>query len=692
MATERSELDVFATDLRQEVILTAEADDNEVMQPEAFTRLVLDYLTEAGEIDDAQCCYHRDRGVETSGYGIDDDDEVVNLFSTIYTADVPPTTAPGASIEVAFKRLRGLWDKTADSYHLRLEESSDAFDMAIRLNQVRTEARKVRLFVLTDGIARPAHREPDVVNGHEFSYHVWDIRRLQRCVTSGQRREPIEIDFVERFGSPVPCLDAHVTDGDYAAFLAVIPGDVLNALYSEYGPRLLELNVRSFLQARGKVNQGIRETILKQPERFLAYNNGISATASSIELIEMPGGGRGIKMIKDLQIVNGGQTTASIHHAVRKDKADVSKVMVQAKLTVVSEDDLSVIVPLISRYANSQNKVNEADFSANDPFHVRIEDLSRTIWAPPSDGTHRQTKWFYERARGQYADALGREGTTARQRAFKESHPSNQRFTKTDLAKYENTWDQLPHLVSRGAQKNFVEFTYRLQNRGKVDPDTAYYCQLIAKAVIFKRAERLVAAERFGGYRANIVAYTIAYLCHRTAHRIDLNKVWRDQDISPALAEAISDTSRHVHTAIIDAPGGANVTEWCKRPACWDRVRDLDMSLPADLEAELIAVGRSAPKPVTGIETPDADEVATIGRVAAVPAETWFAIANWAKETDNLAPWQRGLAFSLGRNANQNKQPSRKQAAQGERLKQEAERLGFNGPQPDSGSTHVDPR
>ena len=680
MTTDHADLEKFATDVRQEVILFAEAEAHERMQPEAFTSLVLDHLIEAAEVDDAQACYHRDRGIEVSGYGIDEDEEVVNLFSTIYRSDVPPSTTTATEIETSFKRLRAFWDRTADSYHLALEEASDVFEMALRLRDAHREATKVRMFVLTDGVVRPSHREAEDVDGVEYSFHVWDIRRLQRCVTSGQRREPIEIDFLERFGQAIPCLDAGATTDDYAAFLAVIPGDVLNALYAEYGPRLLELNVRSYLQARGKVNQGIRETILKDPERFLAYNNGISATASAIELVDIPGAGRGIRTIKDLQIVNGGQTTASIHHAVRRDKADVSKIRVQAKLTVVAEKDLPLIVPLISRFANSQNKVSEADFSANDPFHVRVEELSRTIWAPPVDGTHRQTKWFYERARGQYADALGREGTPARQRAFKEANPSTQRFTKTDLAKFENTWDQLPHLVSRGAQKNFVDFTERLRSRGKHEPDAAYFHHLVAKAIMFRRAERLVSAEHFGGYRANIVAYSLAYISHRTAQRVDLDQIWRGQDITPAMAKTATEVSKLVHRVITDPPGGANVTEWCKRPACWERVKTIAIDLSPEFEAELIPLGRSAGKPVTGIEAPDADEVELIQQIAQIPGDTWFAISNWAKETGNLESWQRSLAFSLGRLAKQQRPPSRRQATQGDRLKQEAERLGFRAP------------
>lgn len=680
MSTPDLELDVFAGNLRQEVMLEADLEGEEALVPEAFTRLMLEQLEEAGEIEEGHACFHRDRGVEISGYGLDEDAEILDLFTTIYRGEIPPTAVGKQDIEGAFRRLYNFWTKASDSYHHGLEDSSEVFDMTLRIHEVRTRVGKVRLFLLTDGVSRTEFRMGEDVDGVEVSYHIWDIRRLHRLVISGQRREPIAIDFVSRFGKAIPCLHAPGNGADYAAYLAIFPGDVLNEIYAQYGPRLLELNVRSFLQARGKVNQGIRKTILEEPERFLAYNNGISCTVSAIELTDLPGGGKGIRSVRGLQIVNGGQTTASLHHAVRRDKADVSHIHVQAKVTVLEEDRLNEIVPLISRYANSQNKINEADFSANDPFHVRVEELSRTIWAPATGGTQRQTKWFYERARGQYADALGREGTPARQRKFKQEHPPNQKFTKTDLAKFENTWDQLPHSVSRGAQKNFAEFTLRLSARGKVTPDAGFFQLLVAKAILFRRAERLVSAQSFGGYRANIVTYTLAYLAHHTAHRIDLERIWREQDMSQALTDAIVDVSHEVHKVLTNPPGGANITEWAKKEACWDRVRQLDIGVPATLETELISLQKSRKaKPVTGIEAPDEQERKLIEEVAAVPGETWFELSHWAKETDNLQSWQRAIAFGLGKLAKQGRNPSRKQAVQGIKILEEARRLGFRG-------------
>jgi hypothetical protein len=674
------ELSDFANNLHQQVLLEADVTGEEALLPEAFTRLMLDHLEEAGEIEEGRACYHRDRGIEVSGYGVDDDAEILDLFTTIYQGEAVPETVSKRDVETAFRRLQAFWTRASDAYHHALEDSSEVFDMALRIHDIRSRIGKVRLLLLTDGISRKEFLMGQEIADVEVSYHIWDIRRLHRLVTSGQSREPIEIDFVSRFGEAIPCLSAPGDGADYAAYLAIFPGNVLNDIYTQYGSRLLELNVRSFLQVRGKVNQGIRRTILEEPERFLAYNNGISCTVSEIELTDLPDGSRGIRSVKGLQVVNGGQTTASLHHAVRRDEADVSHIHVQAKVTVVEGNRLNEIVPLISRYANSQNRINEADFSANDPFHVRVEELSRTIWAPATGGAQRQTKWFYERARGQYADALGREGTPARRRKFKQEHPSKQKFTKTDLAKFENSWDQSPHVVSRGAQKNFAEFTLRLSSRGRVIPDAGYFQQLVSKAILFRRAERLVSAQSFGGYRANIVTYTLAYLAHHTAHRIDLDRIWREQDISDAVADAMVEVSQAVHRVLTNPPGGANITEWAKKEACWNRVRDIDVGVSPALESELISLKKSRrSKPVSGIEAPDEEERRVIAEVAAVPAETWFELSHWAKQTGNLQGWQRGIAYGVGKRVGEGRDPSRKQAIQAVKILEESRRLGFQG-------------
>ena len=674
----------FAEDLRQEVITSSEAgidsDDGEgdSFREDEFTRLMIEYLTEAGELEDGEVCYYRSRGIKVNGYSINQDLDCLNLFISIHTQNVPPVTVTKQEVETAFRRLTSFLQQALKGYHQSLEEASSVFDMVLHIHDLKKQLSQVRLYLFTDGRTTLDVKKNEIIENLVCSFHVWDIERTYRCLSSGKQRETIEIDFESKYGVAIPCLPMPASNSDYSAYMAIIPGEILYKVYAEYGSRLLERNVRSFLQAKGRVNKGIRETILKEPHRFLAYNNGISATAEAIELTDLPEGGKGIKYARDLQIVNGGQTTASIYQAVRKDKADISNIYVQAKLSVVDPERVNEIVPLISRYANNQNKVSEADFSANDPFHIKTEELSRTIWAPAVDGTQRQTRWFYERARGQYLDAKGREPTPAKKKAFTTVHPTFQKFTKTDLAKFENTWEQLPHLVSRGAQKNFIDFTVRLMKRGRFEVDETYFKRLIAKAILFRSAEKIVQAQQFGGYRANIVTYTLAYICHKTAQCIDLDTIWKQQGISSALREGITVVSRQVHQSITNPPEGRNVTEWCKKEDCWKTIQALDIELPAALFKELIQVNQATSHQVDkGIDSPDLIDLEVIAQVSEVPADTWFQLSHWAKETNNLQPWQRSLAFSLGRLAANNKSPSRKQANQGLKILQESERLGF---------------
>jgi hypothetical protein len=543
--------------------------------------------------------------------------------------------------------------------------------MCLAVEKKLPETARLRLYLLTNSITSVSSVPDSSLYGIPVSCEIWDLARFHRMATSGTLSEPIVVEFDD----PLPCLATPETDEDFSVFLTILPGTALAGLYGQYGTRLLELNVRSFLQAKGAVNRGIRDTLLTGPERFLAYNNGITATASTVDFCPLAGGGQAIRRIHDLQIVNGGQTTASIHYAHVRDKADISGVFVQMKLTVVTPEWLQEIVPEISKYSNTQNKVTLVDFSSNHPFHVELEKITRSLWAPAADGSGQETRWFYERARGQYADALARERTPARQRTFKTLHPLRQKFTKADAAKFEHSWDQLPHIVSRGAEKNFREFMIRLGERPP--PVDAAYCQrLIAKAILFRTTEKIVSAHQFGGYRANIVTYTIARLAHETGQRIDLDRIWREQRLSPALAAAIDDLCVPVHGVITRPVRVANVTEWAKRPECWSRVLDIEWRLPDQLRDELIDLSAAASRGRHAAQ-PSETDLSHIAAVTSIPAADWFAVARWAKETHNLQPWQRQIAFSIGEYVSKGWNISPKQAAQAQRLMDEAERLGF---------------
>lgn len=578
---EDSNLIEFAERLQEEVIRCTQAEDDEAggaFEQNEYTRYMAEVLVDAGELDDYVICYHKGNRSKLNGYYYNQDEDSLDLFISIYKTGIPPITVGKADVETAFRKLHSFFESSVKGYHKKLEETSPGYDAARLIFEIQKKVMRVRMFVFTDGLTTLGIKESEEINRISFSYHVWDLRRTYRCKTSGQQRETIQIDFRKQYGESIPCLPTQTCGEDFEACVAMIPGRILSKIYEQYGSRLLERNVRAFLQIRGRVNKEIRDTIVKHPERFLAYNNGISATAEYVEFDTPKGGNQwSIISVKNFQIVNGGQTTASLYYAHKRYKADLSKVFVQAKISIVKKPELvEDIVPKISRYANSQNKISDADFFANDAFHTKIESFSRTVWAPATGGTQRQTQWYYERARGQFTDEKARN----KKSTFESTFPVKQMITKTDLAKFENTWAELPHMVNRGAQKNFRVFTDSIARNPDLKIDETYFKNLISKALLFRTTEAIVKDQGFAGYRAQVVNLTVAYLVKHRREEIDLNTIWKEQKLSPALQSAIGKISKEVHKCISNPPDGQNVTEWCKKESCWNTVAQLEIVLP----------------------------------------------------------------------------------------------------------------
>jgi hypothetical protein len=679
---EADELVTYALNLQQEVIARAEAADDGALRPSTLTELLLEHLAEIGEADDSTACSIEGRGIRCSGYFLSEDGDRLDLFVTIAVMTGRPDPVSKTDIDTALRRLTTFLHQAMDAPPRGAEEALDRFEVASAIWNSRNELSHIRLFVLTDGLVRVEKLEAEPVHGIEVSHHVWDLRRFYRASSSGSGHEPVHVDFRTLQARPAPFVSASPPEAGYRCLIGMLSGPTLVELYRDHGPRLLERNVRSFLQLKGKVNQSIRRTIIDAPSMFLAFNNGLSITASGLVTEDGEDGTVRLLAADDFQIVNGGQTTGSLFRAATKDKAPLEGVFVPVKITeILPGADVNDVAARISQSANNQNKVNMADFTANHPFHRAMEELSRTIWAPPPPGLQKQTRWFYERARGQYNDALGRARTQAERKAFEVTHPRRQVFTKTDLAKFEHTWSQFPHIVSRGAQKCYLHFMDVLDQRGAFTPDEPYFQRVVARGILFRETERIVSRQKFGGYRANIVTYTLAWLSHQTAKRVDLNAIWAAQGITPTLATAIESICVAAHDHITSPPGGQNVTEWCKKEACWEAFRKVALPLPAALEGELIN-REQAERVRSGHAVEEVQTEAELKKaeaVSAVPADTWFEIAAWAKDTQSLAPWERSLAFSLGKLAKAERTPSRKQADHGARILEEARSLGFRG-------------
>ena len=515
--------------------------------------------------------------------------------------------------------------------------------------------------------------------------------RLKAVSSSTLGTEELEINFTEFVDGGLPCLRASQTE-DYESYLAVIPGDALVKIYDRYGSRLLEGNVRSFLNTSVKTNKGIQKTIRTEPDKFFVFNNGISATATCAEIIQTEEGPK-LRSVKYLQIVNGGQTTASLHVAKRKDNADLSMIQVPMKLSVVLAKDtekLDEMIQNIARYSNSQNKVSDVDFFSNHPFHRAIERHSRNIPAPRLAGATFNTYWFYERARGQYVNAQSKM-TIRDKKLFQRNHPRAQLITKTDLAKFENSWRKQPHIVSRAAQKNFLVFAeyidkYYGDNGNKFDNEI-YFKEVVAKAILFRFVEGLVSAAKKswyeGGYRAQIVTYTIAKLVSMIDELTDnfalnLNLIWAKQGVSAVLSQQLETIAKSVSAAITTPPvQNMNVGEWCKKEDCWNKVKALSIPISKNLGNELIP--KTEMKQLHESAVGDARENFVINSVLEVvtlsQAGSWQSLSDWANRFSPLVGKEADLVRLASRGG---WVPSDKQAAVLMKTLKRLEQEGFN--------------
>lgn len=679
MTETRDQLAEFARALNDEVREKASDGNPYSTEVECFAAAVLEMFSEAGVVEDPEVCVRGGRlgraNWEIAGWAFppsdDEDLSSLSILAVLHNDD-PDAGAVSAEelrrrFELACHFVAAMLDGKADE----LEPAADAAALGRIIHARRSMLKRIDVHLATDGLTQRLKAiDPVVIAGVDVTCAIWDVERLSRL--GDPKQEEIEIDVLEvNHGAGLPCLRVPEDDPHYDAYLCVVPGVLLYHAYEKYGQRLLELNVRAFLSATGKVNKGIRETIHSSPDRFFAYNNGLALTARRVEVRRRPDGHEEITRIVGLQVVNGGQTTASIHRAVKVDRAagSVSKVFVQGKLVVITteeedHDGFIELVRSISRFANKQNAVKDDDLEANQPWHVTLEKLSRTVWTPD-----RQSRWYYERSRGAYATEKMRVATTRAKRIEFEKHsPRSQLISKTYLAKCWNAWNQLPEWVSRGGQKNFKKFTDALDEQlRRPSLDEAEYKRIVGKVILYRDATKLVNGKKdaIPAYRANVVAYLIAYLSFRMPQGLDFDKIWEKQAVPPKIREALEHWAEPIYRHIVATAGTRNVTEWCKSPECWSAIRALQLSTDVDLARYGSPSGHAA----AGTGLVDVDDANDISECLRLSPEEWENLLAWAMRAD-LHWGARGVVSTLRSYAlaNWERRPSPKQARSAARV------------------------
>ena len=589
------------------------------------------------------------------GYAFDEFDNTMNLIIADFDGNDLERRLTGTSANKNFGLLLKFLDAalTTDLYQ-EIEMSTPCADLVDLLRYNKKNIRKYRLIIFTDADMSAAIKNIEIedYNGIPVEGQIWDIDRLFRVCCSEQGRQIIEIDFKEYCGEGIPCIEASSASTEqYSSYLGVIPGTVLADIYDKFGSKLLEGNVRSFLSTKVAVNKKIRGTILNNPEMFFAFNNGISATAMDVQ-IEDSDNGRFITFVRDFQIINGGQTTASISNARYKDKADLSSIFVQMKLTSIDEttpEESDELIINISRSSNSQNKVSDADFFASHPFHRRMEQISRHMFAPASDGAQYETKWFYERARGQYLQEQMRL-TPAKKRQFELQNPKNKVIKKTDLAKVQNTWRGFPQVVSKGAQTNFNAFAEYIDEQWNLNDEQfneRYFQTTAALILMFQYLEKNITKQPWyeGGYRANIIYYTLAQF-RRLLHNqypgqdLDLMLIWNRQSVPEQVGEILIALAELVLLKITDPSRKVvNVTQWCKKNDCWDEVKKISLDIPAGIESCLITIDeQKAAQKSAKKEQKVVNEIQVQTTVVNYPVDMWKRLSEFVVRNHMVTP------------------------------------------------------
>lgn len=594
----REYIDNFIADVQ------TDADSLNISLEEAFLTNIADKLVDSEIISRYEVGYfqktgRQNRKIEINGYSYEEADGTYNLF-IIDDLKEPNSSLTQTMIESLIRKVEEIVYVGIENKYQFWEESSPGYEVA---EQIKTfyqnrekldnglDLKKIRIFIFTNKELSKRFKNEKRKPIYEIpvEYSVYDATRLFDMAKTGFAKEPVDI-VLNNYGiKGIYAIKSTERNGEFISYLATISGEVLASIYLENGTQILEGNVRAFLSVRGKVNKGIRKTILENPEKFFLLNNGITVTSNGIKTVKTSEGIL-ITEINDLQIVNGGQTTASLANSVLKDKADLSKIQVMMKLSVLESSEVSEkLVPEISRASNSQNKVDEADFFSNHPFHIKIQELSERNLAPAVDGNQYQTTWFYERARGQYT-VQQMKLSSSQTKSWLLKHPKSQVLKKTDIAKYYMAYEGFPHEASKGAQAVMKKFAGVIEGKGEEDGfwatkssevNASYFKNIVAKAILFKETEKLVSNQEWykeiKAYRANIVVYSVAVLSNFATDNklsIDLNKIWNRQHIYSALTSQLIVTTKEVYEFLTrDDRTTLNVTEWAKKEEAWKRAK-----------------------------------------------------------------------------------------------------------------------
>ena len=596
------ELDEFRKEFVERI--RSDAALNSTDPNDEFIQYGVSTLEEYDSFPDPDIHYYGSKGLrgrimQFNAFTFDEADGSLCLLISEFNNTEDTVTLTDSHIDQLYLRMRYFIEEAYQGEISKYCDDSDrTIDIARKIKKLighsnlESSVLKFKFFIITNAqlSSRVKFIKKDDLFGRPVEIDIWHLERFYELFYS-ENSEAIEINVADFGISGVQCLKANMTDCvEYDAYLAIVPGKFLADIYLKYGSRLLQGNVRAFLSLKNNVNKGIRRTIITEPEKFFTYNNGIATIAQSISLSD---DGTHITAFKDLQIINGGQTTASMASAVvKKDNESLANIFVPMKLTVLNYSEDSAVddvdktyqemIRKISECANSQTKVTPADFFSNHKFHVDMEKLAMSAKnaAPPVNGNPFPTTWFYERSRGKW-DQEQMKLTRSQRDKYVMKYPKRQVVKKEQLAKCLNIVRGYPYVACDNATNNMklmAPYIDDICNNRPEQINDYFFKQSICAVIIFKDIEKMVAKQPWyptGGNRAQIVPYSIAKIlsCIPSDKSIDYELIWKNQRLYPSFVYEMEKVVYLTHCFLNDS-GGVIAREYARHQKTWEKFRD----------------------------------------------------------------------------------------------------------------------
>lgn len=646
-------IEEFNSDLIDDVFLSS----NEFYPSDAvlFLKNNMDWISKIGNIGNINVQHIEIPDISALCHGVsinEENSELIVILCDISKNKVKTEEIVKGKIEDFLGSARNFVERsfTEEIFHFIDDSEEEKLSVADQIRDNKAIIETIRFLFVTN--RRFSENEPikngeGILMGKTYSTMVISLDDLfEFWKAESEEFIAPNIDFIS-LGYEIPIIK--ITQGGelYDGYMAAINGEALFEIYEEHDINLLQGNVRFFLNATRKQNKGIQETLKDNPEMFFAYNNGISATADNMIVFEQDGK-QFIHTIDNLQIVNGGQTTASIHYFGKddKNKEKLKKVFVPMKLSVLKEMEGSKeFVNNISRCANTQNTVKLSDLGSNNIFNEEMEKWSRKIAIPGSNGK----KWYYERKTGDYFTTnllLARNNDVVGLSKFRTEFDKNRLIKKTEIAIVLFSWgfliegkiDPRPYDAGKGAEKNYDKFQTFIKNNSVLVDDSFYKISL-AKFILHEKIREIATAIGIPQQRNHVVNYTTALLSQKLNGTLDFNLIWEAQDISNKLKELVNEIIPLVWGNIQESSNKINLDTWCKKIDCWNSLKkiyiDTRLEIPEFLKESFTEASNNT------VITYQLDD-------AINDSSFWYKMSAKAKELNCFTPRDRAFLYNLG--------------------------------------------